>query len=224
MSDAKRFWIAFGDIHQRVAAVDRVEDLAQASGVLLNGDLTNIGSREDAIHVLDAVARKNPRIFAQVGNMDTALVERVLTEREVNVHAHVTDLGGGVGLAAVGRSTPTPFGTPSEESEEQICQWVHGVLKEAAGFAQVILMVHTPPKGEVVDRLFSGGHVGSPGIRALIERYQPAVVVTGHIHEGFGEEMIGRSHVLNPGSFADGGYVRIEETAAGLAASLRKVA
>ena len=43
MSDAKRFWIAFGDIHQRVAAVDRVEDLAQASGVLLNGDLTNIG-------------------------------------------------------------------------------------------------------------------------------------------------------------------------------------
>ena len=103
MSDAKRFWIAFGDIHQRVAAVDRVEDLAQASGVLLNGDLTNIGSREDAIHVLDAVARKNPRIFAQVGNMDTALVERVLTEREVNVHARVTDLGGGVGLAALDR-------------------------------------------------------------------------------------------------------------------------
>lgn len=221
MSDTKRFWIAFGDIHQRVAAVDRIEDLHRASGVLLNGDLTNIGSREDAEHILDAVRRRNPRIFAQVGNMDTALVERLLTEREVNVHGQVTDLGGGVALAAVGRSTPTPFGTPSEESEERICQWVHGVLKDAERFERVILMVHTPPRGEVVDRLFSGGHVGSPGIRALIERYQPAVVVTGHIHEALGEEMIGRSHVLNPGSFADGGYVRIDETAVGLTASLR---
>lgn len=224
MNKSRRFWIAFGDIHQRISAVTRIEDLDKASGVLLNGDLTNIGSRVDAEHVLDAVRSKNPRIFAQVGNMDTASVERFLTEQEVNVHARVTDLGGGVGLAAVGRSTPTPFGTPSEESEEQICQWVHGVLKESAAFSQVILMVHTPPRGEVVDKLFSGNHVGSPGVRSLIERYQPAVVVTGHIHEGYGEEMIGRSHVLNPGSFADGGYVRIDESDMGLVASLRKLA
>jgi Icc-related predicted phosphoesterase len=100
---------------------------------------------------------------------------------------------------------------------------VHGVLKESVSFHQVILMVHTPPKGEVVDKLFSGGHVGSPGMRSLIERYQPAVVITGHIHEGYGEEMIGGSHVLNPGSFADGGYVRIDESDMGLVAVLRKL-
>ena len=74
-----------------------------------------------------------------------------------------------------------------------------------------------------MDRLPSGAHVGSPGVRALIEKYQPAVVVTGHIHEGVGEERIGRSHVLNPGAFAAGGYVRIDETQGGLVASLRGV-
>jgi Icc-related predicted phosphoesterase len=219
-----RFWIAFGDIHDRIDAAQRIEGLEQASAVLLSGDLTNAGTREGARRILVAVAARNPRILAQIGNMDTQAVERVLNEDKVNVHARVTDLGRGVGLAAVGYSTPTPFGTPSEVREEQITQWTRDVLDAAGAFAQIILMVHTPPHGTTVDRLPSGLHVGSPGVRALIEKYQPAVVVTGHIHEGAGEDHIGRSHVLNPGSFAAGGYVRIEETPAGLMACLRSTA
>ena len=220
---ANRFWIIFGDIHERISAVERIDDIGRADGVFLSGDLTNLGTRERAAGIVDAVAAMNPRVLAQIGNMDTQVVDRVLTERGLNVHNRVTDLGGGVCLAAVGYSTPTPFGTPSEVDEAQICQWAHDALEAAGAFAHVILMIHTPPRGEVVDRLPSGAHVGSPGVRALIEKYQPAVVVTGHIHEGVGEERIGRSHVLNPGAFAAGGYVRIDETQGGLVASLRGV-
>jgi Icc-related predicted phosphoesterase len=218
-----RFWIVFGDIHDRISAVERIDDIGRASAVLLSGDLTNLGTRERAMGIVDAVAALNPGVFAQIGNMDTPAVERALTERGVNVHNQVVDLGGGVCVAAVGYSTPTPFGTPSEVSEAQVSQWTHDVLEAAGSYTHVILMVHTPPRGETVDRLPSGAHVGSPGVRALIEKYQPAVVVTGHIHEGAGEERIGRSHVLNPGAFAAGGYVRIEETPEGLVASLRSV-
>lgn len=220
---ANRFWIVFGDIHERISAVERIDDIGRADGVFLSGDLTNLGTRERAAGIVDAVAAMNPRVLAQIGNMDTQVVDRVLTERGLNAHNRVTDLGGGVCLAAVGYSTPTPFGTPSEVDEAQICQWAHDALEGAGAFAHVILMIHTPPRGEVVDRLPSGAHVGSPGVRALIEKYQPAVVVTGHIHEGVGEERIGRSHVLNPGAFAAGGYVRIDETEGGLVASLRGV-
>lgn len=219
-----RFWIAFGDIHDRVGAVERIDDLQQAGAVLLSGDLTNVGTRDGARRILAAVMARNPRVLAQIGNMDTQAVERVLDEEKVNVHARVTDLGKGVGLAAVGYSTPTPFGTPSEVDEARISQWTRDVLDAAGAFERVILMVHTPPHGTAVDRLPSGAHVGSPGVRSLIEKYQPAVVVTGHIHEGAGEDRIGRSHVLNPGAFAVGGYVRIDETPAGLVASLRSVA
>lgn len=220
---ANRFWIVFGDIHQRIEAVERIDGVGLAAAVLLSGDLTNIGTREEAARIVSAVSAMNPRVLAQIGNMDTPAVDRVLTERGINVHARVRDLGGGVGLAAVGYSTPTPFGTPSEVDEARICQWTHDVLEEAGRFEQVILMVHTPPRGEVVDRLPSGVHVGSPGVRALIEKYQPCVVVTGHIHEAAGEERIGRSHVLNPGPFAHGGYVRIDETPSGLVAALGSV-
>ena len=220
---ANRFWIIFGDIHERISAVERIDDIGRADGVFLSGDLTNLGTRERAAGIVDAVAAMNPRVLAQIGNMDTQAVDRVLTERGLNAHNRVTDLGGGVCLAAVGYSTPTPFGTPSEVDEAQICQWAHDALEGAGAFAHVILMIHTPPRGEVVDRLPSGVHVGSPGVRALIEKYQPAVVVTGHIHEGAGEERIGRSHVLNPGAFSAGGYVRIDETPDGLVAGLRGV-
>lgn len=220
---ANRFWIVFGDIHERISAVERIDDIGRADGVFLSGDLTNLGTRERAAGIVDAVAAMNPRVLAQIGNMDTQAVDRVLTERGLNAHNRVTDLGGGVCLAAVGYSTPTPFGTPSEVDDAQICQWAHDVLEAAGAFGHVILMIHTPPRGEVVDRLPSGAHVGSPGVRALIEKYQPAVVVTGHIHEGVGEERIGRSHVLNPGAFAAGGYVRIDETQGGLVAGLRGV-
>jgi Icc-related predicted phosphoesterase len=220
---ANRFWIVFGDIHERIEAVDRIDEIGLADGVFLSGDLTNIGSREEAGRIVSVVTAMNPRVLAQIGNMDTPLVERVLTEQGINVHAQVRDLGGGVCLAAVGYSTPTPFGTPSEVDEAQICQWAHDVLEEAGSFGQVIFMIHTPPRGSVVDKLPSGVHVGSPGVRALIEKYQPAVVVTGHIHEGAGQERIGRSHVLNPGAFARGGYVRIDETQAGLVATLGSV-
>jgi Icc-related predicted phosphoesterase len=220
---ANRFWIVFGDIHERVEAVERIDDVRLAEGVFLSGDLTNIGTREGAGRIVSTVAAMNPRVLAQIGNMDTPVVERVLTEQGINVHAQVRDLGGGVCLAAVGYSTPTPFNTPSEVDEAQICQWTHDVLEGAGTFEQVILMVHTPPRGSVVDRLPSGVHVGSPGVRALIEKYQPNIVVTGHIHEGAGEERIGRSHVLNPGAFAHGGYVRIDETPSGLVAALRSV-
>lgn len=219
-----RFWIAFGDIHERIGLVDCIEDLEQANAVLLSGDLTNLGTRDGVAHILQKIAARNPRILAQIGNMDTTVVERVLNENKQNVHGQVSDLGEGVCLAAVGYSTPTPFGTPSEVEETRICQWAHDVLETADRFEKVIFMVHTPPQATVVDRLPSGVHVGSPGVRALIEKYQPAVVVTGHIHEGHGEEWIGRSHVLNPGAFAQGGYVRIEDTPAGLVAKLRSAA
>lgn len=223
MTKIKRFWIALGDIHDHIESIGQIDNLDQAEAIFLSGDLTNIGQRQDAIRVLQAFIQSGRKVYAQIGNMDTPAVDRVLTEQGCNIHGQVVDLGQGVGLAAVGYSTTTPFKTPSEVSEEQLSQWVHSVLKEAGAYERVILMIHNPPQGQVVDRLPSGAHVGSPGVRALIERFQPEIVITGHIHEAVGQEYIGRSLVLNPGSFVDGGYVRIEDTGTELKASLRSV-
>jgi Icc-related predicted phosphoesterase len=54
-------------------------------------------------------------------------------------------------------------------------------------------------------------HVGSRAIRAFVERHQPPLVLSGHIHESprissSYRNLIGRTVVVNPGQF---GTVRL---------------
>jgi len=217
-------WIVVGDVHENVALVDAVPEIPQAAAVIISGDLTNVGGKEAACRVLDVFARRSPQVLAQIGNMDTSQVASELDSRGINIHRQVRELAPGVGLVGVGYSTRTPFGTPSEVDEATMAAWAREALEAAtARFAHVLFVVHTPPHATVTDRLASGVSVGSPGVRAAIEAFAPEVVVTGHIHEGRGEDWIGPSHILNPGAFGQGGYVLVRRTPQGLQASLQQV-
>ncbi len=219
----EQWWLVVGDVHERVEALAKIPERERATGIIISGDLTNVGGKETIVRLLAVIAQHNPRVLAQIGNMDTTQVETVLDERGINIHRQVRELASGVGLAGVGWSTPTPFSTPSEVDEASMAAWAETTLAAAtAAFAHVLFVVHTPPWNTVTDRLGSGVSVGSPGVRAAIERYQPEIVVTGHIHEARGEDWIGKSHVLNPGPFGQGGYVRVWLTPDGLRARLEQ--
>lgn len=204
------FWIGFGDIHERVALIKKIEAASQAQGILIAGDLTNIGGKSAASRVIDEIEKINPRIFAQIGNMDTIEADTFLTEKQMNTHGTTVDLGHGVGLIGLGYSTPTPFNTPSEASEVQLSQWLTQAHGKAAGFDHLILMSHTPPLNTKTDRISSGQSVGSSTVRRFIEEVQPDVCLTGHIHEAKSEDRIGKTRIVNPGLFADGGYAVIQ--------------
>ena len=72
-----------------------------------------------------------------------------------------------------------------------------------------ILVAHCPPYQTAIDRIHSGLHVGSHSVRSFIETYQPDLCISGHIHEAPGEDTIGRTHLINPGMLAQGGYVTV---------------
>jgi hypothetical protein len=217
------YWIAFGDIHESTGLLGSVPGLAEADGVIVTGDLTNRGGREAGKRVLDAVARFNPRILAQPGNMDADGVAAYIRERDMDIHLRVRELAPGLGLMGVGLSTPTPFGTPGEVPESTLTQWLDKTHAQADGFDQLICVIHEPPADTAVDRLGNGRHVGSPGVRAFLERVQPALAITGHIHEAAGVDRIGDTPVINPGMLADGGFVRIGFDGAAVTASLEGV-
>lgn len=204
------YWIAFGDIHESTSTLDAIPGLAEAEGVIISGDITNRGSFEAVDNVVSAVKAINPRILAQPGNMDTDVVQTYLSDRDMNIHCQVRELAPGLGLMGVGFSTPTPFGTPGEVAEETLVQWLEETYAKVDGLDRLVMAIHEPPHGTRLDRLGNGQHVGSPGVRSFIERVQPAVVVTGHIHESHGEDRIGDTVIINPGMLAGGGYVRIE--------------
>ena len=217
------YWIAFGDIHESTGLLGSIPELADARDVIITGDITNRGSRETADRVIGAVARINPRILAQPGNMDTDTVQAYLVEHGMDIHLRARELAPGLGLMGVGLSTPTPFGTPGEVPESTIEKWLDQTHALAGNFDTLICAIHEPPYGSAVDQLGNGQHVGSPSVRAFIERVQPALVVTGHIHESTGVDMIDKTQVINPGMLAGGGYVRIEFDGENVTAELKSV-
>uniref|UniRef100_A0A7C4AGN7 Serine/threonine protein phosphatase n=1 Tax=Fundidesulfovibrio putealis TaxID=270496 RepID=A0A7C4AGN7_9BACT len=206
MSTPTPYWIVIGDVHGHTAPLERIPELAGASGVIISGDLTVHGAVPAAQGVIRAVTARNPRVLAQIGNMDQPAVQAWLDREGMGIHTRALELAPGLGLMGVGWSTPTPFGTPSETSEEQIARWLDDTHRQAAGFEHLILVSHTPPVDTVVDRTGSGMHVGSRAVRRFIERVQPDLCLTGHIHEARGADTLGRTLVVNPGELAAGGY------------------
>jgi len=217
------YWIAFGDVHESTGVLGSIPGLSGAEAVIITGDITNRGSRDAVDRVVRAVAGINPRILAQPGNMDTDMVQAYLCEQGMDIHLRVRELTPGIGLMGVGLSTPTPFDTPGEVPDATIGKWLDETFAKAGGFDKLILAVHEPPHGTKVDTLSDGEHVGSPLVRAFIERVQPDIVLTGHIHESRATDMLGRTQVFNPGMLAGGGFVRIEYANGNLSAELMSV-
>jgi len=69
---------------------------------------------------------------------------------------------------------------------------------------QLLMLFYTPPYGGKLD-LKNGKHLGSEVVEDFIKTYDPSYVFVGSGMEP-GEEIIGTSHVINPGSLKDGEY------------------
>ncbi|WP_300161867.1 metallophosphoesterase family protein [Solidesulfovibrio sp.] len=214
------YWIGIGDIHDDAAAVARVPGLDAAAGVVVTGDLTVKGGAAAARAVIEAVRRENAVIMAQIGNMDKSEVDAYLTREGVNIHATGRVTPQGVGFFGCGYSTPTPFGTPSEAGEERIAAWLETGYAAVAHCPHLVMVCHTPPHGTATDVVGGGVHVGSQAVRAFIERVQPAVCLTGHIHEARAVDRLGATTVVNPGALSGGGFARVTFSSGVLSAEL----
>ncbi|MHC1711593.1 MAG: metallophosphoesterase [Solidesulfovibrio sp.] len=214
------YWIGIGDIHDDVTVLERIPGLSGAAGIIITGDLTIRGGVAAAKPVILAVRRHNPVILAQIGNMDKGDVDTYLTEEGINLHATGRVTAEGVGFFGCGWSTPTPFGTPSEAGEERIAQWLDAAHAAVAHCPRLVMVCHTPPIDTTVDVVGANVHVGSRAVRAFIERVQPDVCLTGHIHEARAVDAIGRTVIVNPGALAQGGFARVELMPQGLTAAL----
>ena len=216
-------WVAIGDMHDdSMDTLDAIPEISGADGLIITGDLTNIGGAREAARVLGAARARIPVAAAQIGNMDKPEVAELLSAEGINIHAAARLLAPGLAVIGVGGSTPTPFGTPSEFSEAEYAAWLESCRIEAEKLAdQVLLVSHNPPKNTKCDVIGGGVHVGSEAVRAFIEKYQPPLCLCGHIHEARATDAIGATQVINPGNFSAGGYIVLSYAQGRLAADLR---
>jgi uncharacterized protein len=59
-----------------------------------------------------------------------------------------------------------------------------------------VLVTHVPPF-DTVDKIFIGMHGGSKELRALVDKYKPRLVLSGHIHEDPGYKKINDTVFVN---------------------------
>lgn len=68
---------------------------------------------------------------------------------------------------------------------------------------KLIFVTHAPPYDTKLDYLrWLNGHRGCLSTRIIIDKYKPALVVSGHFHETAGRhQKLGKSLLVNPGPF-----------------------
>jgi len=198
------------DVHDRFDAVPRV--LAETGPVdvlVVGGDITTFGTPDDAERAIAPWRPLVPRLLAVAGNMDSPAIDARLVELGVSLNGRGVAIGD-IGIAGVSAAPFSPLHTPHEIRDGELGRLAAVGLAEVSACRVRIFCPHAPPFGTACDRLRSGEHVGSPALRAVVERERPDVVLCGHIHESRGEDMIGASRIVNPGPVASGHYALIE--------------
>src|SRR5262250_1977791 len=130
---------------------------------------------------------------------------------------------GDLQVIGLGKSSPTPWQTPREVSEDAFREEIYSLADQARDPKRTIFLIHCPPYGSGLDtapvldqnlRLQASagdlmrGPVGSTGVLEAVQQVRPLLSLHGHIHESGGEKKIGPTLCVNPGSEAGSGVVR----------------
>lgn len=165
------------------------------------------------------------RCYIGPGNDDIPEIDAVLSSSRyvVNPEDQVVEIGEGWEMITSGVANPTPWQSPRELPEDLLYARIRPMAERVANPDRAIFGLHVPPVDTPLDEapaldenlkpIVSAGavrtaHVGSTAIRRLIEEFQPALGLHGHIHESKGTVRIGRTLCLNPGSEYGEGTLR----------------
>lgn len=202
---------ALTDIHGRTNITTELSTiLTQVDLIVIAGDITHFGGKDEAERVLKRIVGHNRNILAVHGNCDQQSVNEFLVTRKINLHGE-SRVVNNTSFYGLGGSNKSPFGTYQESSDSEIAAILQTFQKQDTRFH--ILVSHPPPAKTNVDKVIMGLHVGSKAVRVFIETFQPDLVVCGHIHEARGKDTIGKTIIINPGPFPQHyALITIDET------------
>lgn len=202
--------VSLTDIHGDYEAISKMAAvLKEVDLILVTGDITHFGHRDTAKKVVETIREINPNLLAVTGNCDHSDVEDYLNDENLSINGKGKTIEG-LGIMGVGASLPTPFNTPNEMPESAFETCLYQAKAELPDALPFILVSHQPPFGTLTDRLSSGVQVGSQTVRTFIERFNPLVCFSGHIHEARGKDRIVSTVIINPGPASAGNYAWVE--------------
>ena len=170
------------------------------------------------------------RCFVTGGNDDDpevlSAIRREGTQSLIACEGEIVNVDEEHTMVSVGLSTPTPWNTPREVSEEELGKFIEQMAARVPNMSTAIFNFHDPPAESSLDTcpmldwstdppspIIKAGQIvihvaGSKSVRQAIETHQPMLGLHGHIHESQGVAKIGRTTCINPGSEYGEGVLR----------------
>lgn len=186
--------LAIGDLHGDTGLVKKVAKMAKDEKVdiiILPGDLTWL--EKSAKNLIGPFIRENKKVLIMPGNHETMTTIDFLTQvypNTKNIHG-VGIKENDLGIFGVGYADAGPFHIDDKKVAEAL----------EKGYAQIknmkkkIMVTHSHHAGSMAE--FTG-FPGSKAIKKAIEKFQPDLVISAHIHEAGGiEEQIGKTRIIN---------------------------
>jgi uncharacterized protein len=162
------------------------------------------------------------RCFVCPGNDDMLEIDDVIrrSKHVELVEGKVIQLDEQHEMINAGWTTPTPWHTPREESEDELRQRIQVMIDRLKDVGNSVFNLHDPPYGSGLDEApeltadmrpaYAGRSlvpVGSHAVLELIDKYQPLLALHGHVHEGKGTRKYKKTLCINPGSMYEQGIL-----------------
>ena len=186
--------MAFSDVHADVGMAKKLVKRAEKDDielVICAGDFTVFERQlKSMLRLFNSIGK--PVVLIPGNHEEPKAIETYISDFKNIVYVH-KKMWEYHGITFVGWGTDG-FTKRSEDFRTTAREWRNKLTPNA----RVVLITHAPPHGTKLDRLEE--HVGNKDIRAAIERIQPVLAVSGHIHETEGkQDKIGRTLCVNPG-------------------------
>jgi len=183
---------AAADLHGKKERIERLKNnlsILKPDILVLAGDISNIFHARQTLATLNSLAL--PVLLVR-GNSDLKQVESLCRSY---VHCHSLQAVGhtlhDIPFVGLGGTWPLPFHSRIALNENAHIKKIAALINH-----QTVLVTHTPPRG-AQDLVMGRFHAGSRGLRRLIKKCHPNLLICGHIHEDSGTTLIGRTQVVN---------------------------
>lgn len=206
--------LILADIHSELHTLERIlrdEKNKNIDVVVCPGNMTDMFKPQgdfSQLDIADIIIQKllslGKPVVCVPGNHDPYEILDVFNEYEVNIHNKHIKIKN-INFIGFG-GAQTPFNTLFEPTEEE----TKAALKKIKTKKPTVLVTHNPPKKTKMDKINSGEHVGSAAVRSFILERSPILSISAHIHEAFGEDILGKTKLFNPGPVFQGRYGIIE--------------
>jgi putative phosphoesterase len=191
--------LAASDTHGDKKSIDALAKRAEEENVdlvILCGDLTFADA--DDTGIIGPFKKINKKVIILPGNHETFATAEFLAKQYApgvyNLHGRSVLLYDEIGIFGCGSANIGLF----EMSDKEIKSTLKKAFEPIKNAKRKILITHAPPYGGKIDALWQ--HVGSRGIKDIIEETKPDLCLCGHIHETFGmHQRMGHTEVINVG-------------------------